>query len=304
MNQQIPPDHASHRMRVWVAYVCVVFFWGSTYLAIRIGVGAIPPAALVGIRFLLASGILLLVVALKKLPWPSRSDAKSLAIVGIFLFVGGNGCVAWAEQWVPSGLTALILASTPLFMSTLDALLPGGHRLHALGWVGIVVGFGGVALLVVPGGGSAEEQVSPAGVAALILASLSWSIGSVYSRRHRVGGHLIAGTAIEMLIGGLLVSVVGALAGNFSHLTLTAAGTLSILYLVVFGSLVGFTAYMFLLRHLPAAKASTYAYINPLIAVLLGVVLLSEPFDMRIVAATVVILGGVGLVQFSQIRSG
>jgi len=297
----IPPPS---RMRIAVAYICVFVFWGSTYLAIRIGVATIPPALLSGIRFLLAGSALLIAGAARKLAWPARTDFTRLCIVGVFLFVGGNGLVAWAEQWVPSGLAALLIATVPLFMSSIDALVPGGHRLPPAGWLGIIVGLAGVALLVFPGRTTGTgDDVSITGVAGLTVASLSWSVGSMYSKRKPAQGHLVLCIGIEMLAGGVVLVGVGFLSGEFAKFHGTFAGMAAILYLAIMGSIVGFSAYTYLLRHVPAAKASMYAYVNPVVAVCLGAIVLAEPIDARMAVAAAVILGGVALVQVAQSRS-
>lgn len=279
--------------------------WGSTYLAIRIGVQEMPPAIFAGLRFVI-SGIALLVYGkINGKPIPTGiSDLKGLAIVGLFLLVGGNGLVVWSEQWVPSGLAALIIATVPLFMSTIDVAVPGGHRLPPVGWVGILIGFGGVVILVSPSLGLAEgEALRIEGIAGLVLASFLWSVGSVYSQRHHVEGDIFVNAGIQMLAGGLVLVLIAIGAGELARVELTSTGILALLYLIVFGSVIGFTSYAYLLRHVPAAKASTYAYVNPVVAVFLGAVILAEPVDTRTILAALVILGGVGIVQVSKMKS-
>jgi drug/metabolite transporter (DMT)-like permease len=301
---RLESSDSSHPYRVLIAYISVFFLWGSTYLAIRIGVRDIPPALLAGVRFVLSGSVLLLVAKLRGMPLPSRQeDIRVLFIVGLFLLVGGNGLVVWSEQWVPSGLAAVIVATVPLFMSSIDSLIPQGHRLSPVGWFGIVAGFTGVIVLVSPslglGGG---EIIRPAGIAGLMAASLLWSVGSVYSKHNPVKGDIFVNAGVEMLAGGIVLSAIAGVTGEFQHVRFTPQSTLALLYLIIFGSIVGFTAYGYLLRHVPPAKASTYAYINPIVAVILGAIILSEPIDARTIVATGIVLAGVGIVHTATMR--
>jgi len=298
-DSQRPPS-----IRILISYISVFLIWGSTYLAIRIGVRDIPPALLAGTRFLVAGLIMVVFGRLTGRQFPSTfRDIRTLCVVGIFLLVAGNGLVVWSEQWIHSGLAAVIIATVPLFMSTIDSLIPGGHKLPPIGWLGIVIGFAGVVVLVSPSLGLAQgEQMELAGIVGLVLASFFWSIGSVYSTRNPVNADILVVTGIEMLAGGIVLTVVALMTGEVYVARATTAGLLSLLYLIIFGSIVGFTAYAYLLKHVPAAKASTYAYVNPIVAVILGAILLSEPIDLRTILATLIILGGVGLVQLARTR--
>jgi len=293
------------RSRLLLAYLSVFVVWGSTYLAIRIGVKDLPPAFLAGVRFLI-SGFLMLTFARftnRHIP-SSKREIRTLAIVGFFLLVGGNGLVVWSEQWVHSGLAALMVATVPLFMSSIDSLIPGGHKLSPLGWFGIVIGLGGVVLLVSPSLGVGKgEHIYPLGILGLVAASLLWSLGSVYSNRHPVAGDIFAVTGIEMLAGGAVLMGISVVSGEVGTVQFTTNGTLALVYLILFGSIVGFTSYAYLLRHVPAAKASTYAYVNPGVAVFLGFLILDEPVTIQTIIAMVVILGGVALVQTARMKT-
>jgi len=290
------------RARLLLAYLSVFIVWGSTYLAIRIGVKDLPPAVFAGSRFLISGVIMMLFARLSGRHIPSsKRDIRTLSIVGIFLLVGGNGLVVWSEQWVHSGLAALIIATVPLFMSSIDSLVPGGHKLPPLGWLGIVIGLGGVVLLVSPSLGLGEgEAIYPLGILGLVSASFLWSLGSVYSKRRPVTGDIFAITGIEMLAGGLVLMMIGTISGEIATFEMTTNGMLALLYLIVFGSIVGFTSYAYLLRHVPAAKASTYAYVNPGVAVFLGFLVLDEPVTLQTIFSMIVILGGVALVQTAR----
>jgi len=300
----IPQANPAPSARIVLAYLSVFLIWGSTYLAIRIGVRDIPPALFAGLRFVIAGGAMLVYGKLVGRLMPAKLDhLRTLSIVGIFLLVGGNGLVVWSEQWVHSGLAAVIIATVPLFMSSIDAIVPGGHRLSWLGWLGILIGFGGVVVLVLPTLGYAVgERINPAGIGGLIAASFFWSAGSVYSKRRTVGGDILMNTAVQMLAGGVVLVGIAAVVGEPAGARVTASGALSLLYLIIFGSIVGFTSYTYLLRHVPPAKASTYAYVNPIVAIVLGNIVLSEPIELMTILATVVILGGVAMVQLARMR--
>jgi drug/metabolite transporter (DMT)-like permease len=236
----------------------------------------------------------------------TAAHLRPLFVVGALLLVGGNGLVVWSEQWVPSGLAAVMVASVPLFMSSIDSIVPGGHRLPVGGWLGILIGFSGVVLLVYPTLGDWEHaEIEPIGIIGLVLASLFWSSGSVYSKRRSVGGDVLMNSAVQMLAGGVLLFLLGLLFGEFATSRFTLPAVLSLLYLIIFGSIIGFTSYVYLLHHVPPAKASTYAYVNPVVAILLGWLLLAESLELRTIIATAVILAGVAIVQTARTtRSG
>ena len=299
-----PHAETGSAMKLALAYLSVFIIWGSTYLAIRIGVKDIPPALFAGLRFLVAGGVMLLYGKLssRRLP-PSLAEYRTHLIVGILLLVGGNGMVVWSEQWVHSGLAAVIIGAVPLFMSSIDALVPGGHRLSSVGWIGILVGFGGVVMLVSPSfSGNGEAEINPMGVLGLLFASLSWSAGSIYSKRQAVGGDVFMNTAVQMFSGGMVLMMIAFATGETEMGGMSQDGFVALLYLIVFGSIIGYTAYTYLLHHVPPAKAATYAYVNPIVAILLGALILSEPLEMRTLLSTVVILAGVAIVQFARTR--
>ena len=282
------------------AYIIVCIVWGSTYLAIRVGVSDLPPALFAGIRFLAAGSILLLYAWARKLKPPETwQDIKVSSVVGLFLLFGGNGLVVWGEQWVHSGLAALLIATVPLFMALLDTIIPGGRGISRMGWAGLLLGFAGVALLIGPGiktGGNALL-----GMVGVVFASFLWASGSVYSSRHVVKGSIVYNIAAQSLAGGVALTLTGVFTGQLSNFHPTPQGMGAMLYLIIFGSLAGYSAYIYMLKVLPPAKASTYAYINPVVAVLLGAMVLSEPVTARTVLSAGIILGGVLLVQMSKV---
>ena len=292
---------AALRGKALVAYLLVCVLWGSTYLAIRIGVGVLPPFLFAGSRFLVA-GALLLAGALafgERLPRRAR-DWADLAVVGLLLLAGGNTFVVWAEQFTPSGVASLFVVTVALWMALFDALLPGGPG--RLSWrviAGLVLGLVGTALLV-----EADPRTlmhaDLRGPVALTGASASWALGSVYDRRRHPEAGPYVGAAIEMIAGGAVVVVLGLLLGEARSVHVTSRGLGALGYLIVFGSIVGYTAYNYALHHAPATIVGTYAYVNPLIAVLLGAVFLAEPVGPRTFVAMALILGAVLWIQVSH----
>lgn len=285
---------------MWIALVAVYIVWGSTYLAIAVAVETIPPLLMAGARFLIAGGVMLAWAAARgqlrreRIGWPQIGWAT---VIGGLLLLGGNGGVAWAEQHVDTGIASLIIAAVPLWMAMLAAL--GGHeRIRPATAAGLVVGFLGIALLVQTGGSSGADA-DPAGLAALVGASVAWAVGSVLSLRVPLPRQPLVATAIEMLGGGLLLVVAGSAVGEFADLdvgSVSAASLGGLLYLITFGSFVGFLAYVWLLQNARTSLVSTYAYVNPVVAVFLGWLLLDERITGMTALGAALILGAVALI--------
>jgi len=259
-----------------------------------------------GTRHLIAGAVLYPLARLRSREQPSRANWSAAALMGALLLFGGNGSVSWAEQHVPSGVTALLVASVSLWMVLIDWLRPGGVRPTGRVVAGLVLGFSGVAFLVGPSKLAGSGRVDVAGAAVLLLAALSWATGSVFSRRLPLPRAPLLGTAMECLAGGSLLIVVGLLTGQGAQLNWNAVSLRSVLalgYLVVFGSLLGFSAYTWLLAHASPARVGTYAYINPVVAVILGWALAGEQITLRMLAATAVIIAGVVLVITARQRA-
>ncbi len=280
--------------RVFAAYLTVCLVWGSTYLAIRIGVQHLPPAMFGGIRFLTA-GLVLLGVALvvgRRLP-RRRSDWTTAAIVGVLLLGIGNGLVIWAEQFIESGVAAILVVTGALWMAVLDALIPGSEsRPTWRQFAGLLLGFAGTVWLV----GATVEGLQEGGVLgplAVVGASFSWAFGSIYSKRHPVETTPYVHAALQMLAGGALLAVVGLLQGELGRVEVSRAGLGALLYLILFGSIVAYTAYVYLLKHAAPAFIGTHVYVNTIVAVLLGWAILSEQVTLRTFLAMSVILGSV-----------
>ena len=289
----------SRSLRLALAFACIYIVWGSTYLAIRYAVETIPPFAMAGIRFLIASGILYGWLALRgETRRPTTAQWRAASISGALFFLGGNGGVSWAEQRVPSGVTALVVGSMPLWIALLDWLRPDGRRPTLKTAAGIALGFLGVALLIGPTELS-SSAVDPAGALVLLLASISWAAGTIYTRHAaRMGNHLQS-TAMQMLAGGVFLCAAGAAHGDWIAIDLravSARSAASLAYLVVFGSILAFSAYNWLVHATTPARVSTYAYVNPAIAVALGWGLAGEAISPRILIAGATIVASVATI--------
>ncbi len=288
-------------------FAAVYVLWGSTYLAIRFGVRDLPPALMAGTRFTIAGGLLLGWLLWRRVPLPPRTLLWPITLTGLLLLCGGNWLVTWSELTVPSGMAAVIVANLPFFVAGLEAARRDGERLSGFGVIGLLVGFAGMLVLMWPklqGLGSGHNGLGDfKGELALLGANLCWACGSIYSR-HRIRGIApLMGVALEMLIAGVVLTAAGVLLGEIPRFHPTLASGLAVVWLIVAGSLCGYSAYIWLLHHVPAAKVSTYAYVNPIIAVVLGSVVLGETLDWRMAVGTGVILGGVAVVNAAKVRS-
>lgn len=282
----------------YLAWVSVCLIWGTTYLGIRVALETIPPALIGAIRYLAAGGALALILRARGEQLPGRAHWKGLALLGFLMIGVGNGGVIWAEQWVPSGIAAVVVAASPFWMTGLEAAV-GGERLSAQGVTGLMLGFLGILLLVWPeltAGGESGRQFG-IGVIALQVACLGWALGSSYSRRHAREENALGAAALQMIFGGAFMLAAALARNEFAQLTFTFRTAIAELYLIVFGSLVGYSAYVYALKHLPVSTVSLYAYINPVIAVVLGTLLLGEPFGWRVVIASAVVFAGVAVVR-------
>jgi drug/metabolite transporter (DMT)-like permease len=285
-------------VQIALAFAIVYVVWGSTYLAIRVGVQVLPPGLFAGVRFLLA-GVLMLAFAFARgarLPAALR-DWVNIAATGVLMLVGGNGCVTWAEQWIESNQAALIVATSALWLAWMGTWGAAGERLGGATVTGLALGFGGVAVLVQ--GGLRLEVGPPAAYAVLSLAPVFWAAGSVWARRAPVACPPVMTAALQMLVAGVVLSGIGLAAGEAPRWTWSRDGLLAMLYLAVFGSCLAYGAYFWLVHQVPPAQLGTYAYVNPAIAVVLGWWILDERLDATQVLGTAVILAGVVLVTWA-----
>ncbi|GAA0576681.1 EamA family transporter [Kribbella sandramycini] len=290
---------------IWTALAIVYVVWGSTYLAIRIVVEAeIPPLLGMAARFLVAGSLLALILGLTS-GWSrlriTRREAVGAAVVGLLLLAFGNGAVAIAEQTVPSGLAALLVAATPLWLMALR--VGGGERPRLLSWLGVLIGFAGVAVLALSGGG--DTTAKPLSIALIVFGTISWATGSRFSPRLGLPKDPLVTALYEMLFGGTAMLLLGVVRGEPGDLHLDrihTSGWLALLYLVFFGSLLAYSAYSYLLANAPISLIGTYAYVNPAVAVLLGWLILSEPVTWQILAGGAVIICGVALLVTAERR--
>lgn len=282
-------------MLAWIAYFIVAVVWGSTYFAIAIGIESFTPYGMVAARYLLAGALALALNRLTKEELPSWSDTKHLMLQGALLLAVSNALITWAESRVASGVAAVLCSMTPLLYG-----LMGGERLAARKWAGLLLGLVGVGILVNPFGG----VMNPLGVAAILLATLVWTWGTLHGRRHVKGHGLFGQVAVQMTTGGILGLLLAPFTGGFLHHPLTLRAGLAVAYLMLFGSLIAYSAFAYLVRAWPPSRMGTYAYLNPVVAVFLGSVFLAEPFGLRVVLGMAVILAAVALVQMQQAPAG
>jgi drug/metabolite transporter (DMT)-like permease len=296
------PAAPASRAAVLAAFATIYLVWGSTYLAIRYAVATIPPLLMAGTRFFTAGALLYAWARMRGAPAPSRSNWRGAFIAGGLLLVGGNGGVSWAEQRIPSGLAALLVATAPLWM-VLMSWASGGVRPTGRVWIGLVIGFVGLGVLIGPSQLLGGRAADPLAAGVVVLGSMAWALGSVVSGRLALPSSPQLTTAIEMLAGGALLLLLGTVLGEWRDLDLARVAPSSWVglgYLLVMGSLVAFSTYVWLLRHAEVAKVATYAYVNPVVAVLLGWLLAGEALTARIALAAAVIVAGVVSITSSR----
>ncbi len=293
----------SPRLMIIIAFAAIYLIWGSTYLGIRIAIETMPPLLMAGARFLVAGGLVYGWMRLSGTPRPSGINWRAAALVGVLLLCS-NGAVSWAEQWVPSGLAALLIATVPLWVVVLG-WLRGGDRPTLGIAAGLALGLLGIVLLIGPGELLGGTHVDPVGALAILIGSVGWAAGSLYSRKAPLPTQPLLGTGMEMLAGGAVLLLAGLATGEGAQLHLEAISLRSLLafaYLVVFGSIGAFSAYVWLLRMVSPAHASTYAYVNPVVAVFLGWALANEPVTPLTLVAAAVIIAAVALIVMQQTR--
>ncbi len=301
-----PPRPPATRVKLIAAFGAVYLIWGSTFLAIRYAIETMPPLLMAGVRFIVAGAMLFAWAAIRERARPTRAHWIGTAIVGGLLLTGGNGAVSWSEQFVPSGLAALVVANTPLWMVLFEWARPGGDRPTAPVLGGIALGFIGLVLLVGPGDLLGRTAVDPASAIVLLCGTLAWAAGSIYSRSLDLPRSPRMSTGMQMLAGGALLIILGLLTGEGPRVDVGAISlksALALAYLVFFGAIIGFTAYIWLLTVSTAARVSTYAYVNPVVALILGWALADEPLTGRTILAAGVILSGVAVITFAKSRA-
>lgn len=297
----VAPGTPPSRAGIILAFAAVYIIWGSTYLGIRYAIETLPPFLMAGTRFFIAGAILFTWAKLHGDRVGSLAQWRRAFVIGALLLLCGNGGVTWAEKYIASGLAAVLVATEPLWVVVLNWTATH-RRPNWKVFLGVFIGLVGVALLVGGGGLNNGQQVSAlslAGAVAVLLAGLAWAGGSVYAARRPIGASTSMAAGMQMMAGGSLLLLLALVTGDFKKLNLAAASWVSLSafgYLLIFGSLVGFTAYSWLLRHVTTARAATYAYVNPVVAVFLGWLFANEPLTLRMLVAAAVIVGSVVLI--------
>ena len=287
------------RKRAYIAFVAISIIWGTTYLAIKLALETIPPFLMGGLRYVAGGVILALLLRMRGVRLPPVPTWPPFIVIGLLMLGFGNGGVIYAEQFVPSGLAAVLVATAPFWMTGVEAVLAKGERLGPRQALGLALGFSGVLVLVWPDlvesltGGSRYG----AGILALQLACIGWALGSSYAKRVSQKVDVLAGAALQMMFGGGWMLLAGTVTGEWPSLHFNAMTSASLLYLILAGSVAGYAAYAYALKHLPVSTVSMYAYINPVIAVALGTLLLDEPFHARMLVAAAIIAAGIAIVR-------
>ena len=292
------------KSKIWLALLALYIVWGSTYLGIKIAIETIPPFFHAGIRFLISGLILVIWQRAAGQSLPTRKQWVSTAIIGTLLLLGGNGLVSWAEQFIPSGIAALVIASSPMFLVIGEAIRPNGVKPNWQGIVGLLIGFAGIFVLIGPAEISGNAtKLNPLGVAALLFACLFWATGSMVSKSVDLPKSSLMNTGAQMLMGSISLFIVSLITGELQSWDVTAVSTRSLFglsYLIFVGSLIGFASYGWLLQNAPISLVSTYAYVNPIVAVFLGTWLASEPLEPRIWLAAGIIVGSVIFINITR----
>ena len=282
----------------YAAWLAVCLIWGTTYLAIRIALETIPPTLVGGIRFVVAGLTLGLFVRIQGVRFPPLREWPRQAVLGTLLLALGNGCVVWSERWIPSGIAAVGVAALPFWMAGTETSF-GGERIRSRTIAGLATGFSGILVLIWPSLFATEVDGPRFGLGVLLVqvACVGWALGSSLQRRTRSTTTVIAASALQQLLAGAIMVAVGTALGEWHHFALTPRTVAAEIYLIVLGSLVAYSAYLYALAHLPIATVSLYAYINPIIAVLLGSLVAAESFTPRVGVAAVLVLIGVTIVR-------
>ena len=294
---------SASRAQIIAAFASIYLVWGSTYLAISYAVQTIPPFLMGGLRFLISGAALYAWARYRGAGRPTRIHWRNAIIAGAFLLLGGNGAVVWAEQFVPSGLTALLVSILPFWLVIIEWVRPPRRRPHGAVLIGLILGFIGIVVLVGPGNIGGHGDVRPIGALVLILGSLSWAIGSFYSRDAELPQSGLLTTGMEMLGGGALLLIVGALTGELSQFDIhrvSRESAIGLAYLITFGSLLGFTSYIWLLDKVSPARLGTYAYVNPIVAVVLGWAIAGERLSVRTAVAAAIVICAVALITTAR----
>jgi drug/metabolite transporter (DMT)-like permease len=296
----IPASDSSPKQlrRAYWAWIAVCISWGTTFLATRVALESIPPFAMAGPRHFVAGIILTVILRLRGIRLPPRESWGFHAVLGLLMIGFGNGCLVWAQQFVPSGVAAVLVSIIPFWMIGVEAFMPNGERVRSRQVLGLLLGFGGIVLLT----SASMDDTAPSfqivlGVIMTQMSCLGWAVGSAYAKRHRREENLFAATAVQITFGGAILMVVATLTGEWAQVAPTPASLMAVLYLVVVGTFVGYVSYVYALKHLPVSIVSLYAYVNPVIAVILGSLLLKERLTPRMAVAIGIIFAAMLIVR-------
>ena len=297
------PSPAPSRAAISAGLATIYLVWGSTYLAIRVAVETMPPFLMAAARFLLAGAALFTFLKLRGAPLPTARQWRLNALIGTLLLLGGNGTVVWAEQFVPSGLTALLIGIGPLFIVLIDWAWPGGRRPTPRTALALLIGFAGVTWLAAPWQNPAHGGLHVGGVIAILAGCFFWSLGSITSRHAKHGADPMMASALQLLGGGAALMVAACVHGDWTALNLTAISAhswIAFFYLVIVGSLIGFSTFVWLMKKCPPAQVATFAYVNPVVAVILGWLILGEPITPRTLVASAIIITSVVIITLEK----
>ena len=284
-------------LRAYIAWAAICLIWGTTYLAIRIGVKDLPPALFAGFRWLAAGPVMILILKLRGYKLPLKKDIKHIAVVGLLLLGFGNGLVVFAEQWLPSGITALLITTVPFWIVGLESFLPARPKMNLQIFLGLLLGLSGVVLILGIDINLLFNADYLIGIFALMIGVFCWSSGTLYSKYKKVSVRPLMSAAVQMTTAGSALTLLGVILGEPAQLHITQSGLLAFLYLLILGSFIGYGAYIYAVANLPVSFVSTYAYINPIIALFLGWLVLDEELTITTVIAALIILSGVYIVK-------
>ena len=296
----LPSDSSPKQLRrAYWAWIAVCLSWGTTFLATRVAIESIPPFAMAGPRHFVAGIILALIVRMCGIALPPVNSWGGHALLGLLMIGLGNGCLVWAQQFVPSGVAAVLVSVIPFWMIGVEAFMPDGEPIRKRQVLGLLLGFGGIVLLTSSSlnGATAPTSRIVLGVIMTQMSCLGWAIGSAYSKRHKREENLFAATAVQITVGGAVLMVVATITGEWASVAPTSRSLAAVLYLVVVGTFVGYVCYVYALKHLPVSIVSLYAYVNPVIAVILGSLLLNERFTPRMAIAIAIIFAAMMIVR-------
>jgi drug/metabolite transporter (DMT)-like permease len=290
------------KTKAYIAWLAVSIIWGTTYLVIRIGVTEMPPFLFSGFRWLIAGPIFLIFLKVRGIKLPTKNDLIPIAIIRISLIGLGNGLITFAEQWIPSGLTALLITTVPMLIVLIETLILKKVAFNKVILFGVLIGFGGILIIFGNNFSLLFEEKYLFGIIAIYAGVISWASGTVYSKYKKIKVDPLANAATQMLIGGLFQVIIGLLIGEAERFTITQNGVFAFIYLAIFGSFIAYGSYTYAVQHLPISFVTTYAYVNPVIALFAGWVVLDEILNFEIILAAIIILVGVAMINRGNMK--